>query len=215
MKRIAVFSSILAAGLLTAAPAFAAESTAPTTPAQPTSSTSTPVPPTSDKPTPPTGEHRQPKPSLTVLPRAARAGDSVTARVVCPPKTSMKLSSTVITFGELEAVGTEQPLETAYVYQTPADVNKNAKPGTYTVTFLCGKAKLTQSFKVLPAKDAVVTTPTTPKQVTKVPMGAPQTGGTDGPVDDSSSGLAVAAGAMGVLAVGGAGMVLARRRSRG
>ncbi|MEU4668793.1 hypothetical protein AB0F91_12665 [Amycolatopsis sp. NPDC023774] len=45
--------------------------------------------------------------------------------------------------------------------------------------------------------------------------GAPQTGGTDGPVDDSSSGRAVAAGAMGVLAVGGAGMVLARRRSRG
>ncbi|MEV0065062.1 hypothetical protein [Amycolatopsis sp. NPDC050768] len=47
MKRIAVFSSILAAGLLTAAPAFAAESTAPTTPGQPASSTSTPVPPTS------------------------------------------------------------------------------------------------------------------------------------------------------------------------
>ncbi|MEV4600085.1 hypothetical protein AB0K15_22120 [Amycolatopsis sp. NPDC049253] len=212
MKRIAVFSSILAVGLLSAAPAFAAESA---TPEQPPSSTSTPVPSTSDKPTPPTGDHRPPKPSLTVLPRAARAGDSVTARVVCPPKTSMKLSSPVVTFGELEAVGTEQPPETAYVHQTLADVNKNAKPGTYTVTFLCGKAALRQSFKVLPAEDAAVTTPTAPKQVTKVPVGAPQTGGTDGPVDDSSSGLAVAAGAMGVLAVGGAGMVLARRRSRG
>ncbi|MFF4592982.1 hypothetical protein [Amycolatopsis sp. NPDC001370] len=127
----------------------------------------------------------------------------------------MTLSSSVITFGKLEAVGTEADLDTATVYQTLADVNKNAKPGTYTVTFLCGKAKLTESFKVLPAKDAVATPPTTPKQVTKVPVGAPQTGGTDGPVDDSSSGLAVAAGAMGVLAVGGAGMVLARRRSRG
>ncbi|WP_326568314.1 hypothetical protein VSH64_42200 [Amycolatopsis rhabdoformis] len=127
----------------------------------------------------------------------------------------MKLSSSVITFGKLEAVGTEQPLETATVYQTLADVNKDAKPGTYTVTFLCGKLKVSQGFKVLPAKDAATPTkpqPTQPKQVSKVPVGAPQTGGTDGPVDDSAGTFAVAGGAMGVLALGGAGMVLARRR---
>ena len=60
---------------------------------------------------------------------------------------------------------------------------------------------------MLPAKNPA------PKQVAKVPAGAPQTGGTDGPADGSGTPLAAAA-AMGVLAVGGSGLVLARRARR-
>ena len=65
----------------------------------------------------------------------------------------------------------------------------------------CGPEHSTAWFEVLPAA----------KQVAKVPSGAPQTGGTDRPVDDSGF---PAAAAMGVLAVGGTGLVLARRARR-
>jgi hypothetical protein len=80
---------------------------------------------------------------------------------------------------------------------------KNVKPGRYAVTLHCGPETSTASFEVLPAT----------KQVGKVPSGAPQTGGADGPGDGSGTPLAAAA-AMGVLAVGGSGLVLARRARR-
>ncbi|MBE8522861.1 hypothetical protein ILP97_36145 [Amycolatopsis sp. H6(2020)] len=78
---------------------------------------------------------------------------------------------------------------------------KDVKPGKYAVTLYCGPEHSTAWFEVLPAA----------KQVAKVPSGAPQTGGADGPVDDSGF---PAAAAMGVLAVGGTGLVLARRARR-
>ncbi|WIX79767.1 hypothetical protein QRX50_02905 [Amycolatopsis carbonis] len=121
----------------------------------------------------------------------------------------------MVTFEELGPVGSPQHLDPAPVYQTVGTVNKDAKPGTYAVTFVCGEVTASQSFKVLPPEPAAQTPPTAPKQVTEIPVGAPQTGGTDGPVDGSSSGLAMAAGAMGVLTLGGAAAVLVRRRPRG
>ena len=86
---------------------------------------------------------------------------------------------------------------------------KDVKPGKYDVVLGCGSLTSTASLQVV-AKKAPVKTP--PKQVGKVPAGAPQTGGTDGPIGDDSNGPALAAGAMGVLAVGGAGLVALRRR---
>ncbi|WP_326946191.1 hypothetical protein OG439_43435 [Amycolatopsis sp. NBC_01307] len=83
----------------------------------------------------------------------------------------------------------------------------NVKPGRYAVTLHCGIEASTAYFQVLPAKGPA------PKQVAKVPAGAPQTGGTDGPADGSGAPLAAAA-AMGVLAVGGSGLVVARRARR-
>ncbi|RSM39860.1 hypothetical protein DMA12_28860 [Amycolatopsis balhimycina DSM 5908] len=80
---------------------------------------------------------------------------------------------------------------------------RKVKPGKYAVTLHCGPETSTATLEVLPLK----------KQVGKVPAGAPQTGGTDGPVDSSGTPLAAAA-AMGVLAVGGSGLVLARRARR-
>jgi hypothetical protein len=82
---------------------------------------------------------------------------------------------------------------------------KDVKPGKYAVTLHCGPETSTASLEVLAVKSPAT------KQVTKVPAGAPQTGGTDGPADDSGTSLAAAA-AMGVLALGGSGLVLARRR---
>lgn len=78
---------------------------------------------------------------------------------------------------------------------------QDVKPGKYRVTLHCGPEKYTVPFQVLSAG----------KQVAKVPSGAPQTGGTDGPAD---GGPLAAAAAMGVLAVGGGGLVLARRVRR-
>jgi hypothetical protein len=83
----------------------------------------------------------------------------------------------------------------------------NVKPGRYAVTLHCGIETSTAYFQVLPAGNPA------PKQVAKVPAGAPQTGGADGPADGSGTPLAAAA-AMGVLAVGGSGLVLARRARR-
>jgi hypothetical protein len=84
---------------------------------------------------------------------------------------------------------------------------KNVKPGKYAVTLHCGPEDYTAWLEVLPARKEAA------KQVAKVPAGAPQTGGTDGPSGDSGTPLAAAA-AMGVLAVGGSGLVLARRARR-
>ncbi len=84
----------------------------------------------------------------------------------------------------------------------------NVKPGRYAVTLHCGIEASTAYFQVLPAAGNPA-----PKQVAKVPAGAPQTGGTDGPADGSGAPLAAAA-AMGVLAVGGSGLVVARRARR-
>jgi hypothetical protein len=83
---------------------------------------------------------------------------------------------------------------------------KHVRPGKYAVTLHCGPEDYTAWLEVLPAKEPA-------KQVAKVPAGAPQTGGTDAPAGSSGTPLAAAA-AMGVLAVGGSGLVLARRARR-
>lgn len=67
------------------------------------------------------------------------------------------------------------------------------------MSFSCGGAELTAKFTVLGEH----------RQVTKVPSGAPQTGG-----GSEDHGPFAAAAAMGVLAVGGGGLVLARRSWR-
>jgi hypothetical protein len=89
---------------------------------------------------------------------------------------------------------------------------KDVKPGTYKVNLRCVKdghaSSVSTTFQVLPEPGAAKP----PKQVVKVPTGAPQTGGTDGPQDTDSPFLPAAAG-MGALAVGGAGLVLFRRRN--
>ncbi|WP_033293209.1 hypothetical protein [Amycolatopsis jejuensis] len=205
MKRIAVVSTLIAAGMLSAAPAFASGSAPAPTP--------TPAP-TTTAPAP-AGDHAGvPKAFVRVLPSSGRAGDKVLVRVGCEASAISGLKSSALQIGKLSAVGPQKDPAKAPVSQATATVRKDVKPGTYQVSFSCGGAEIGTKFTVLAAKPA---TKPAPKQVTKVPSGAPQTGGTDGPVADSAStaDIPIAAGAMGALAVGGAGFVLMRRRQRG
>ncbi|MBB1157648.1 hypothetical protein [Amycolatopsis dendrobii] len=213
MKRTVVFSALVAAGMLSAAPAFAAETSA--TP--PPSSTAT-APPSSSPEEPPGDSGGVPKAFIRVLPSSGHAGDRVTVRVGCEASEIQNLNSAALQFGKLHPVGPQNDPSKAPISQGAATVRSGVKPGTYQVSFSCGSADLTTKFTVLGAKPAPKPTPTpAPKQVSKVPSGAPQTGGTDGPVadDQSNLGLPIAAGAMGVLALGGTGLVVARRRQRG
>ncbi|MGW7538022.1 hypothetical protein [Amycolatopsis sp. NPDC054798] len=212
MKRTVIFSTLVAAGMLSAAPAFAAE--APTAP----SAASTASAPAAEEPA--DDNAGVPKAFIRVLPSSGHAGDRVTVRVGCEASEIKNLNSAALQFGKLHPVGPQNDPSKAPVSQGTAIVRAGVKPGAYQVTFSCGSADLATKFTVLGAKPAPKPTPApapAPKQVSKVPSGAPQTGGTDGPVADnqSSAGLPIAAGAMGVLALGGTGLVAARRRQRG
>jgi hypothetical protein len=139
-----------------------------------------------------------PKAYVQVIPKVARPGANVQIRVGCAAEGTHDLTSPALTIGSLRRTGPQNDPATA-----PSAVVKPVKPGVYPLSFFCGGAEIGTKFTLLGA----------PKQVTKVPAGAPQTGGTDGPADDSGPPLAAAA-AMGVLALGGSGLVLARRVRR-
>ena len=137
-----------------------------------------------------------PKAYLHVLPAAGHAGAKVQIRLGCEAVSTQDPTSPALRIGALHRVGPQNDPAKAPAAVATATV-KPVAPGTYPVTFSCGGAELTTKFTVL--GDA--------KQVSKVPSGAPRTG--DGPDDPADAGLA-----MGVLAVGGGGLVLAKRAWR-
>ena len=139
-----------------------------------------------------------PKAYFRVMPTAARPGAKVQIRLACEAASTRDPASPVLKIGALRRVGPQNDPAKAPAAAASAIVQP-AKPGVYQVSFSCGGAKLTTKFTVLGER----------RQVTKVPSGAPQTGG--GP---AGHGPLAAAGAMGVLAVGGGGLVLARRSWR-
>ena len=139
-----------------------------------------------------------PKAYLRVMPTAARPGAKVQIRLGCEASSTREPASPVLKIGALRRVGPQDDPAKAPAAAASAVVQP-AKPGVYQVSFSCGGAELTTKFTVLGER----------RQVAKVPSGAPQTGG--GPV---GHGPLAAAGAMGVLAVGGGGLVLARRSWR-
>ncbi|MFK0249403.1 hypothetical protein ACIQUM_32295 [Amycolatopsis azurea] len=85
-------------------------------------------------------------------------------------------------------------------------VQPGVKPGEHWVTMLCDTVEPSALVKVVPAtkKEPVK------KQVSKVPAGAPQTGG--GPVDEPASAGWLIAGLAGAGVAGAGGVVLMRRR---
>ncbi|MDS0135212.1 MULTISPECIES: hypothetical protein [unclassified Amycolatopsis] len=136
-----------------------------------------------------------PKAYLRVMPTAARPGAKVQIRLGCEAASTRDLASPVLKVGALRRVGPQNDPAKAPAAAAAAVVQA-AKPGVYRVSFSCGGAELTTKFTVLGER----------RQVAKVPSGAPQTGG-----GSAGHGPLAAAGAMGVLAVGGGGLVLARR----
>ncbi|MGW3999340.1 hypothetical protein [Amycolatopsis sp. NPDC004772] len=139
-----------------------------------------------------------PKAYLRVLPTAARPGAKVQIRLGCDAASTRDLASPVLKIGALRRVGPQNDPAKAPAAAASAVVQA-AKPGVFRVSFSCGGADLTTKFTVLGER----------RQVAKVPSGAPQTGG-----GSDGHGPLAAAGAMGVLAVGGGGLVLARRSRR-
>ncbi|MGW3964061.1 hypothetical protein ACWED2_29900 [Amycolatopsis sp. NPDC005003] len=139
-----------------------------------------------------------PKAYLRVMPAAARPGAKVAIRLGCEAASTQDLASPVLEIGALRRIGPQDDPAKAPAAAASATV-RPAEPGVYRVSFSCGGAELTAKFTVLGER----------RQVAKVPSGAPATGG--GP---AGHGPLAAAGAMGVLALGGGGLVLARRTWR-
>lgn len=168
------------------APGAALAATPTTTPATPSA-------------TPTTTQPEYPEGPLTRITRLLRVAPAKGL-----PGAHVKLDFACQTRGPEEEVVVQSA---ALVFPKPGNYAaaevQNVKPGKYRVTLHCGPETYTVPFEVLSAK----------KQVARVPSGAPQTGGSDGPADGSGGPL-VAAAAMGVLAVGGGGLVLARRARR-
>jgi hypothetical protein len=189
MKNTVVVAGVAAAFLILA-PGAALAATPTASPSPSTSPTASPTKPTTTAPDDPEGPMTRISKQLTLSPGKALPGARVNLDFGCSTRPYEKVSV------RSAALVADRP---GFAFGTVA----NVKPGKYAVTLHCGPETSTASLEVLPAK----------KQVGKVPSGAPQTGGTDGPADGSGSPLAAAA-AMGVLAVGGSGLVLARRARR-
>ncbi|MEU0531726.1 hypothetical protein [Amycolatopsis tolypomycina] len=107
-----------------------------------------------------------PKAYLRVMPNAARPGAKVQIRLGCEAASTRTPTSSVLTVGALRRVGRQNDPAKAPAAAASAIV-KPVKPGVYQVSFFCGGAELTTKFTVLGER----------RQVTKVPSGAPQTGG--------------------------------------
>jgi hypothetical protein len=193
MKNTVVVAGV-AAAFLVLAPGAALAAAPTATPSAPATSASPtkPAEPTTTAPEYPDGPMTRVKKQLSLSPAKGLPGARVNFDFGCSawPNEKVGIRSAAIV---ADLPGLE--------FGTVA----NVKPGRYAVTLHCGIETSTAYFQVLPAKNPG------PKQVAKVPAGAPQTGGTDGPADGSGTPLAAA---MGVLAVGGSGLVLARRARR-
>ncbi|SFW43945.1 hypothetical protein [Amycolatopsis australiensis] len=158
----------------------------------------------------PTGPmHKPPFPYLTANPKTVHPGDRfvVSGRCFRNHRNTDVLLATVPEIKEVSKQVTS--IGEGNLVKATFEVSLTAKPGDYRVGMLCDAAEPDVVVHVVPRQVAKEAT----KQVAKVPAGAPQTGGTDGPADGSGTPLAAAAG-MGVLAAGGAGLVLARRARR-
>lgn len=161
-------ATALAGGAVLAAQAtgFAAETTTPT----PTTTTT------------PTSKPNESYPFLAVSLAPVEPGGDVLVSVGCPAGDLGKVESMGLDIGKFE-VAVEQP---KLIVNAVAHVHKDLRNGFYRVTAVCGKLTLATNFEVVGAKPkptspAPSTTkkpkPRTGNQVTKIPTGAPQTGG--------------------------------------
>ncbi|MFD9894565.1 hypothetical protein ACFWY9_34910 [Amycolatopsis sp. NPDC059027] len=147
---------------------------------------------TSEQPAPsqpPDAEPLSPYPYVSVSLQPALPGDDVLVAVGCPREELGKVTSPVLDVGAFEIV-TETP---KLVQNAIGHVHPDARPGFYPVSALCGKRTVSGNFAVKAPRTAT-TTPAAPapprpvprpvpkpvpasgRQVSRVPVGAPQTG---------------------------------------
>ncbi|MEV7553030.1 hypothetical protein AB0N89_25760 [Amycolatopsis sp. NPDC089917] len=201
MKRTIMLTAGTVAGFLLLAPG-AALATSPTGVPSPSSSSASPSPspspsasPTEDPDGP--GPHASPVgilKALTVSPAKGKPGDKVKLDFQCATRNNEfgpKVTSAALTVDSANSIDSAKWSATV----------KDVKPGKYPVTLTCWGQKSTVTFEVLGKKN----------QVAKVPSGAPQTGGADGPAD--YSGVLAAVGGGLALVAGGAGFAAYRRRA--
>jgi len=142
-----------------------------------------------------------------VSPKTVEAGGAVTAQGRCV---------TPYGFSIIPPEGFKQVADKSVKRDGGTDVKvtykvqSSVKPGDHLFVMLCDTREPSATVKVVPAakKEPVKKEPT--KQVSKVPAGAPQTGG--GPVDEPSSADWLIAGLAGAGVAGAGGAVLLRRR---
>ncbi|OXM49880.1 hypothetical protein [Amycolatopsis alba] len=194
MKRTIMLAAGTVAGFLLLAPG-AAFATTPSASPSPTPSASPSPTPTEDPDGP--GPHASPVgilKDLTVSPAKGKPGDKVKLDFQCATRNNEggpKVTSVAL------SVNSANSIDSAKWSATVKDI----KPGKYPVTLTCWGQKSTVTFEVLAKKN----------QVAKVPAGAPQTGGTEGPAD--YTGVLAAVGGGLALAAGGVGIAAYRRRA--
>lgn len=194
MKRTIMLAAGTVAGFLLLAPG-AALATSPTNVPSPSSSASpSPSSPPSASPTEDPdgpGPHASPVgilENLTVSPAKGKPGDKVELDFQCATRGNQfgpKVTSAALAVDSVKWSATV----------------KDIKPGKYPVTLTCWGQKSTVTFEVVGTKN----------QVAKVPAGAPQTGGTEGPADHI--GVLAAVGGGLALVAGGVGVAAYRRRA--
>jgi len=161
-----ILATALAGGAVLAAQAtgFAAETT-----------TSTPV-------TTPTSKPNEPYPFLSISLAPAKPGSDVLVSVGCPAGDLGVVESRALDIGPFE-VAVEQP---KLIMDAVGHVRKGLSTGFYRVSAVCGKVTLFTNFQVIgpPPKTTTPAPATTKKpqprtgnQVSRIPVGAPQTGG--------------------------------------
>ncbi|ANN20580.1 hypothetical protein SD37_36660 [Amycolatopsis orientalis] len=188
MKRTIMLTAGTVAGFLLLAPG-AALATSPTNVPSPSPSSSPSASPTQDSDGP--GPHASPVgilENLTVSPAKGKPGDKVKLDFQCATRGNEfgpKVTSAALTVDSAKWSATV----------------KDIKPGKYPVTLTCWGQKSTVTFEVIGKKN----------QVAKVPAGAPQTGGTEGPADHI--GVLAAVGGGLALVAGGVGFAAYRRRA--
>ncbi|WP_414935743.1 hypothetical protein [Amycolatopsis sp. cmx-11-51] len=131
-------------------------------------------------------------PFIGVSPSKSTAGEDVLVSVGCPVADFVEVTSMVLDrIGKFE-VTSEDPV----ILGAVAHISDKAKPGFYAVKATCKTATVTINLEVAPGKTPTLTPPPTTKppkqtppktvpsvkpaagrQVSKIPVGAPQTGG--------------------------------------
>lgn len=140
--------------------------------------TATSTPTTTTTPT----SKNEPYPFLAISLAPAKPGGDVLVSVGCPAGDLGKVESRALDIGPFE-VAVEQP---KLIVNAVGHVRKGLSTGFYRVDAVCGKVSLHTNFQVIGAPPKPTTPPPTatkkPKprtgnQVSRIPVGAPQTGG--------------------------------------